>query len=77
MDADWQADLELWLDPFLKGLGNKTRQRMCPAYIAGLIGPGDRKSIQPMAPEPVRSAMTASTISSALASGTARLWKPL
>lgn len=22
---------------------------MCPAYIAGLIGPGDRKSIQPMA----------------------------
>ena len=23
--------------------------RMCPAYIAGLIGPGDRKSIQPMA----------------------------
>jgi len=49
MDADWQADLELWLDPFLKGLGNKTRRRMCPAYIAGLIGPGDRKSIQPMA----------------------------
>ena len=49
MDADWQADLEHWLDPFLKGLGNKTRRRMCPAYIAGLIGPGDRKSIQPMA----------------------------
>jgi SRSO17 transposase len=49
MDADWQADLERWLDPFLKGLGNKTRRRMCPAYIAGLIGPGDRKSIQPMA----------------------------
>jgi hypothetical protein len=22
---------------------------MCPAYIAGLIGPGDRKSIQPLA----------------------------
>ncbi len=22
---------------------------MCPAYVAGLIGPGDRKSIQPMA----------------------------
>ena len=31
------------------GLGHKTRRRMCPAYIAGLIGPGDRKSIQPMA----------------------------
>src|SRR3546814_17616050 len=22
---------------------------MCPAYVAGLIGPGERKSIQPMA----------------------------
>jgi SRSO17 transposase len=49
VDADWQDDLERWLEPFLKGLGNKTRRRMCPAYIAGLIGPGDRKSIQPMA----------------------------
>lgn len=49
MDADWQKDLERWLEPFLNRLGNKTRRRMCPAYIAGLIGPGDRKSIQPMA----------------------------
>jgi SRSO17 transposase len=46
---DWQTDLGHWLEPFLKGLGNKTRRRMCPAYIAGLIGPGDRKSVQPMA----------------------------
>jgi SRSO17 transposase len=22
---------------------------MCPAYVAGLIGPGERKSMQPMA----------------------------
>jgi SRSO17 transposase len=49
MDGDWQADLERWLDPYLKALGHKARQRMCPAYIAGLIGLGDRKSIQPMA----------------------------
>jgi len=49
MVADWQDDLERWLEPYLSGLGNKTRRRMCPAYIAGLIGPGDRKSIQPMA----------------------------
>ena len=50
MDEDWQeADLERWLTPYLEALGNKTRRRMCPAYIAGLIGPGDRKSIQPMA----------------------------
>lgn len=49
MDEDWQADLERWLEPYLGSLANKTRRRMCPAYIAGLIGPGDRKSIQPMA----------------------------
>lgn len=29
--------------------GDKTRRRICPAYIAALIGPGDRKSIQLMA----------------------------
>jgi SRSO17 transposase len=30
-------------------LRHKARRRMCPLYIAGLIGPGDRKSVQPMA----------------------------
>jgi SRSO17 transposase len=49
MDLDWQADLDRWLEPFITALGHKTRARMCPAYIAGLIGPGDRKSVQPMA----------------------------
>lgn len=44
MEGDWQGDLERWLEPYLQGLGNKTRRRMCPAYIAGLIGPGDRKT---------------------------------
>jgi SRSO17 transposase len=47
--AGWQGDLERWLAPFLERLGHKARQRMCPLYVAGLIGPGDRKSIQPMA----------------------------
>ena len=45
----WQRDLERWFEPYLEELGNKTRRRMCPACIAGLIGPSDRKSIQPMA----------------------------
>jgi SRSO17 transposase len=49
MAGDWRGDLEIWLAPFLAALRHKTRVRMCPAYIAGLIGPGDRKSIQPMA----------------------------
>lgn len=49
MDRDLQADLELWLGPFTAALRHKARVRMCPAYVAGLIGPGDRRSIQPMA----------------------------
>ncbi len=47
--ADWEEDLERWLAPFLGHLGHKARRRMCPLYVAGLIGPGERKSIQPMA----------------------------
>lgn len=49
MEKEWKAELEDWLAPFLTALGHKTRARMCPAYVAGLIGPGDRKSVQPMA----------------------------
>ncbi|MER9178663.1 IS701 family transposase, partial [Mesorhizobium sp. M0955] len=49
MNRDWQLDLERWLEPFVSALRHKTRARMCPAYIAGLIGLGDRKSVQPMA----------------------------
>src|ERR1041384_7618516 len=45
----WEDELERWLMPFLDRLGHKPRQRMCPLYVAGLIGPGDRKSVQPMA----------------------------
>jgi hypothetical protein len=44
MNKGWRSDLEEWLVPFLGALGH-----MCPAYVAGLIGSGDRKSIQPMA----------------------------
>src|SRR3954468_11822229 len=47
--SDWGDELARWLEPFLNRLGHKARRRMCPLYVAGLIGPGDRKSIQPMA----------------------------
>src|ERR1043166_757284 len=46
---DWKEELGRWLKPFLDRLAHKTRRRMCPLYVSGLIGPGDRKSIQPMA----------------------------
>ena len=47
--TDWQGELGRWLEPFLERLGHKTRRGMCPLYIAGLIGPGDRKSVAPIA----------------------------
>ena len=47
--SKWEDELRRWLKPFLDRLGHKARRRMCPLYISGLIGPGDRKSVQPMA----------------------------
>src|SRR6202521_4881941 len=49
MDVDWQADLNRWLSSFFCARRPTTRGRICPLYVAGLIGPGDRKSVQPMA----------------------------
>jgi SRSO17 transposase len=47
--TDWKVELGRWLRPFLDRLGHKARRHICPLYVAGLIGPGDRKSIAPMA----------------------------
>jgi|SRR5688572_19561841 len=46
---DWQDGLRGWLGAFLSHLGHKAQRQMCPLYVAGLIGPGERKSVQPMA----------------------------
>src|SRR4029077_208439 len=47
--ADWRNELGRWLAPFVGRFSHKARRRMCPLYVAGLIGPGDRKSVGPMA----------------------------
>jgi len=47
--SDWREELGRFLKPFLDRLGHKARRQMCPLYVSGLIGPGDRKSVQPMA----------------------------
>ena len=47
--GSWRADLDRWLEPFLAELNHVARRTMCPHYIAGLIGLGERKSMQPMA----------------------------
>ena len=46
---DWETALQTWLEPFLAHLGHPARRRMCPLYVAGLLGPGERKSLQPIA----------------------------
>jgi SRSO17 transposase len=47
--SDWRGELGRWLKPFVDRLGHKARRQMCPLYVSGLIGSGDRKSVQPMA----------------------------
>ena len=43
------GDLDAWLAPFLDVLGHQKRRTWAPLYLRGLIGPGERKSLQPMA----------------------------
>jgi len=47
--SGWEQELERWMAPFLTALGHKGRRRWAPVYMEGLLGPGDRKSVQPMA----------------------------
>jgi SRSO17 transposase len=42
-------ELDTWLEPFLAALGHKKRRIWAPFYLRGLLGPSERKSLQPMA----------------------------
>jgi SRSO17 transposase len=43
------CDLDGWLTPFVDVMGRKTRRTWAPLYVRGLLGPSERKSLQPMA----------------------------
>ena len=45
----WEDELERWLEPFLVRLRRKEQRRWAPFYLKGLILPGERKSVEPMA----------------------------
>jgi SRSO17 transposase len=45
----WEDELEGWLEPFLARLRRQAQRRWAPFYLKGLILPGERKSIEPMA----------------------------
>src|SRR3954470_11208207 len=50
MHADgWEEKLEHWREPFLARLRRKEQRRWAPLYLKGLILPGERKSVEPMA----------------------------
>ena len=48
-NEDWREELDGWLELFLAVLGHEKRRRWAPVYLQGLVGPGERKSLQPMA----------------------------
>ena len=45
----WEQDLKGWLEPFVAGLRREAQRRWASIYLKGLILPGERKSIEPMA----------------------------
>jgi SRSO17 transposase len=49
VDTGWRKELDGWLEPFLTVLGHEKRRLWAPVYLRGLLGPGERKSLQPMA----------------------------
>jgi SRSO17 transposase len=46
---DWVSELEVWSEPFLEALEHPARRHWAPYYLRGLLLPGERKSVQPMA----------------------------
>jgi SRSO17 transposase len=47
--ASWQEDLDRWLEPFRAGLNRPAQKRWMATCLKGLVLPGERKSIEPMA----------------------------
>lgn len=47
--SHWRKEFERWLEPFLTAFRHTAQQRWAPVYLKGLIEPGRRKSVEPMA----------------------------
>jgi SRSO17 transposase len=46
---DWEREFGRWLEPFLREFGYPSQQKWAPVYMRGLLAPGERKSIEPLA----------------------------
>lgn len=47
--TDWHKDFREWLKPFLAVFNRSEQRCWAPLYLQGLLGPGARKSVEPMA----------------------------
>jgi SRSO17 transposase len=47
--TDWHSDFQEWLRPFLAVFKRSEQRCWAPLYLEGLLGPGARKSVEPMA----------------------------
>jgi len=45
----WGDELERWLEPFLARLRREAQRRWAPVHLKGLLLPGERKNVEPMA----------------------------
>ena len=45
----WTRRFERWLEPFLEAFAYKKQRHWAPVYLEGLLRPGRRKSVEPMA----------------------------
>lgn len=45
----WLKRLDAWLVPFLAALPRAEQRRWAPLYVRGLLLPGERKSVEPIA----------------------------
>ena len=46
--SGWERHLDSWLEPFIRALGRKGRDKWASLYLMGLLLPGERKSIGPI-----------------------------
>ena len=46
---EWREELDDWLLPFRRRFRHIAQQRWVTPYLLGLLGPGERKSVEPIA----------------------------
>src|SRR5215212_11018552 len=47
--SSWEDEMDRWFEPFLARFETAAQRQWAPVYAKGLLLPGDRKSVQPMA----------------------------